>query len=256
MRGRIFRRVKWFIPTSVLIAWSWIFVENIGQQRHHAECCSSSVSLSLRPSVSCSLCVSVPFGVSVRRRLSVSAALLYVCCMVTLTEASLLFLVLCIALRKCSTPHSAGSSSKGGVSWRRSHSSCTHIQYSLTLSLSLSLPLFLPLLLSAVKLHWTVIAQKRSSVIVEPITPAFVSFSLSIVTYLYLHAGIQISNHDCQTSLHAHVYLVQVLCEKRRMCHVLSKLGPKCSTQTQRQRWWKIKNYPFNYQFMKCAIDD
>ncbi|KAJ4938317.1 hypothetical protein JOQ06_002937, partial [Pogonophryne albipinna] len=36
--------------------------------------------------------------------------------MVTLTEVSLFFffLVLCIALRKCSTPHSAGSSSKGG----------------------------------------------------------------------------------------------------------------------------------------------
>ncbi|KAI9519765.1 hypothetical protein NQZ68_025904 [Dissostichus eleginoides] len=77
--------------------------------------------------------------------------------MVTLTEVSLFFffLVLCIALRKCSTPHSAGSSSKGGVSWRRSH----------------SLPLF-----SAVKLHWTVIApsivQQRSSVIAEDITPA------------------------------------------------------------------------------------
>lgn len=125
--------------------------------RHHTECCSSSVHLSLSPYLS----ICLPLSFSVRRRLS-SIRLQTgsnVCCMVTLTEVSLFFLVLCIALRKCSTPHSAGSSSKGGVGWRRSHSSCTHIlSHSLCLSLSLSLSILLPLL-SAVKLHWTVIAQ-------------------------------------------------------------------------------------------------
>lgn len=93
---------KWFIPTCVL--W-WREAENIRQQMPAGE------SLSICPSVS----LSVP--------LWMSAAQLSVCCMLTFTEVNLL--VLCVALRKCSTPHSAGSS-KGGVRWRRSHASCKH----------------------------------------------------------------------------------------------------------------------------------
>lgn len=135
-----------------LMARSWIFVENTEQKRHHTECYSSSVSLSVH--LSLALCPS--FSVSVCRRLSVSAALLYVCCTVTLTEVSLFFLVLCIALRKCSTPHSAGSGSKGGGNWRRSRSDSLSLSSVLFFPFFFwSLSLFLPLL-SAVNLHWTV----------------------------------------------------------------------------------------------------
>lgn len=61
----------------------------------------------------------------------------------TWTEMSLLFHVLCTALRKCSTFQSAGSY-KGGVSWLWSHCSCSLVLF-LTLSrcLCLSLSLFL-----------------------------------------------------------------------------------------------------------------
>lgn len=61
---------------------------NAGQQRDHPECCSFSDSLSNHLSP----CVSVPLRFSVHLELSVSAALLYVFCTVTLTKVSLFFL--------------------------------------------------------------------------------------------------------------------------------------------------------------------
>lgn len=186
-----------------VMAWSWTFVKITGQQRHHLSICPPQ---------------------SVRCRLCVSAVLLCVFCMVTLTEVSLLFLVLCIALRKCSTPHSAGSS-KGGVSWRRSHSSCTH---SHTLSLtpclsavfaSRSLSLFLPLL-GAVKLHWTVIAhsivqkkrrrRRRRRGITHLLILVFSLFCCSM-SLTHTHRTIHSSYHDSGNSLYAHIYFLLVL---------------------------------------------
>lgn len=126
---------------------SWRTLDSRGITLNAAAHLSPSLSVHLSVSLHLSLSFSVFLSLSVfcaRRQLPVSAARLCVCCMVTLTQASLLFLVLCIALRKCSTPHSAGSSSKGGVSWRRSQSSCTHIlslSFSLPLSVFVSLPL-------------------------------------------------------------------------------------------------------------------
>lgn len=174
-----------------LMARSWIFVENTEQKRHHTECYSSSVSLSVH--LSLALCPS--FSVSVCRRLSVSAALLYVCCTVTLTEVSLFFLVLCIALRKCSTPHSAGSGSKGGGNWRRSRSD----------SLSLSSVLFFSGLSHSFSLSWVLWISTglwRSSVIAEDITPALILPTCPLI-------GIQRSQPWLSdNSLHAHIYFL------------------------------------------------
>lgn len=76
----------------------------------------------------------------------------------TLAEVNLIFLVLCIALRKCSTSGSAGSS-KGWVGWAGAgpipdSSPSLHIP----LTHFLTLP-------GAVKLHWTVKAHERCSVV-------------------------------------------------------------------------------------------